>query len=104
MPAHYRDFGDRTDRPAATAQVIVALEPVVSNPLGIAVAMAADAALLCVTLGEAPLASAKRTIEMIGRERFIGVVVVPHCRAGSVPNSTPPPKAPIAHTRHHPLL
>ena len=34
------------------------MEPVVSNPLGIAVALAADVALLCVTLGETPLASA----------------------------------------------
>ena len=69
-------LGDRTERPGATAQVIVALEPVVSNPLGIAIALAADAALLCVTLGETPVVSARRTVEMIGRERFLGCVVV----------------------------
>ncbi len=69
-----------TDRPeleglTKTPTVIMALEPVVSSPLGIAIASAADAALLCVTLGETPLASAKRTIELVGRERFIGCVV-----------------------------
>ncbi len=71
MPADRPELGDLTKTPT----LIVALEPVVSNPLGIAITLAADAALLCVTLGETPLASAKRTVELVGRERFIGCVV-----------------------------
>ena len=76
---HHRELGDSTTTPT----MIVALEPVVSNPLGIAVALAADAALLCITLGETPLASAKRTVELVGRERFIGCVVW-RPRSGSI--------------------
>lgn len=68
---HHPGLGDLMKTPS----VIVALEPVVSNPLGIAVTLAADAALLCITLGETSLASAKRTVELVGRERFIGCVV-----------------------------
>jgi hypothetical protein len=58
--------------------VIVALESVMVHPLGVAVASAADAALLCITLGETPVASARRTIELVGRDRFIGCVVWRH--------------------------
>lgn len=65
---------ERADRPK-TPSVIVALEPVIANPLGIAVTLAADVALLCVVLGETSVASAKRTVELVGRERFIGCVV-----------------------------
>jgi hypothetical protein len=55
-------------------RVVVALEAVVSNPAGLPIALAADVALLCVTLGRTEIAAARRTIEMIGRERFIGCV------------------------------
>jgi hypothetical protein len=68
--------GAPPDRSGESARLVVALEPIVSNPLGIGVALAADAALLCVTLGETPIASAKRTVEMIGQEHFIGCVIV----------------------------
>jgi hypothetical protein len=74
--AHHHDLGGLAETPPAPAPVIVSLEPVVSNPLGIAVALAADAALLCITLGETLLASAKRTVDLIGPERFIGSVVL----------------------------
>jgi hypothetical protein len=57
-------------------QTIIAIDSVVSNPSGIAVATAADAVLLCVELGRTTIASALRTVELIGRERFIGCVVV----------------------------
>jgi hypothetical protein len=57
-------------------QTIIAIDPVTSNPGGIAVALAADAVLLCVELGKTSIAVARRTIELIGRERFIGCVVL----------------------------
>jgi hypothetical protein len=62
-------------RPAA-GQVVVAIQPVVVEPLGIAVAHAADAVVLCVKLGRTSLEHARRTIELIGESRFIGAVVV----------------------------
>jgi hypothetical protein len=57
-------------------QTIIAIDSVVSNPAGIAVAVAADAVLLCVELGRTAIESAQRTVELIGRERFIGCVVI----------------------------
>src|SRR5215472_8045529 len=61
---------------AARGRVIVALDPLVSNPAGLPVALAADAALLCVTLGQTEIASARRTVEMIGLDRFIGCIAL----------------------------
>lgn len=76
LPAHRSDLDDLAAAPAAPARVVVALEPVVSNPFGIAIALAADAVLLCVTLGETRLDSAKQTVDAIGADRFIGCAVV----------------------------
>ena len=55
---------------------IVALDSVVVNPLVLPVALAADAVLLCVEVGKTALAAAKHTVELIGRERIIGSVVI----------------------------
>jgi hypothetical protein len=54
---------------------VVVIDPVVTNPTGVAVALAVDAALLHVRLGRTNVRSARRTIELIGRERFIGCVI-----------------------------
>jgi len=59
-----------------TGQVIVAIEPVVAQPLAIAVARAADSALLCIEMGRTRIASARRTIELVGRDRFVGCVML----------------------------
>lgn len=56
--------------------VIVAIQPVVVEPLGIAIAQAASAVVLCVGLGKSRLASARRTMDLIGPERFVGAYVV----------------------------
>jgi hypothetical protein len=74
--AHRTDPGDFAEVAMPHPRVIVALEPVVANPFGIAVALASDAALLCLTLGETRLDSARRTVELIGPERFVGCAVV----------------------------
>ena len=55
--------------------VVVAIDPVVSNPAGIAVVLAADAAILCVKLGQTRLEAAQRKLDLVGRERFIGCVL-----------------------------
>jgi hypothetical protein len=61
---------------ATTGKVIVAIQPVVVEPLGLAVTGAADAVVLCVDLGRTRLAAARRTIELVGRERIAGSVLV----------------------------
>src|SRR3984893_16397531 len=64
----------RSTPPWLGRNVVIAIDPVATNPAGIAVAIAADAALLCVTLGKTRLSDAERTVDLIGRERFIGCV------------------------------
>ncbi len=66
--------GQSIMRPA-TGKVIVAVQPVIAEPLGLAVTQAADAAILCVKMGRTHLASAHRTIELVGRERFAGCLL-----------------------------
>lgn len=55
---------------------MVVLEPVVTNPLGIQIALATDAAVLCVELGNSELALAEKSIDLVGRERFLGCVTL----------------------------
>jgi hypothetical protein len=63
----YVEQGDR---------VVVLIDSVVSNPVGLEVALAADRALLCVTLGDSDYSSARRTLDLIGKERFVGSVTL----------------------------
>ncbi len=65
---------DMTSHVSQGGIVIVVLDSVVSNPAGVPVALAADAALLCVQLGQADTESGRRTIELIGENRFVGAV------------------------------
>ncbi len=57
-------------------QVLIALPPVLDDPLGVAIAHAADAAVLCVEMGKSRLSSARKTIELVGRERFLGSILL----------------------------
>ncbi len=68
---------DMTSHVASGGLVIIVLDSVLSNPAGIPVALAADASLLVVELGETDLESGKRTVELLGGEnRFVGAVTV----------------------------
>jgi hypothetical protein len=53
---------------------------VVDSPLqsesSIAIVAAADAAILCVRLGAVRFASARRTLDLVGRDRFLGSIVL----------------------------
>ncbi|MBX7115883.1 MAG: hypothetical protein K1X64_16255 [Myxococcaceae bacterium] len=65
---------DLTQHVAHGGVAIVVLDSVLSNPAGIPIAMATDAALLCVELGVADVAAAQKTMEIIGASRFLGAV------------------------------
>ncbi len=58
------------------ARILVLVDPVVENPASLEIARATDAALLCVTYGESDLDSARRTLDVCGRECFLGSVAV----------------------------
>jgi hypothetical protein len=55
---------------------LVVLESVVSNPVGIPIAQAADGALLVVERGVSDLDSARWTVESIGAKCFLGCALV----------------------------
>jgi hypothetical protein len=57
-------------------QVIVAVEPLVSRPLAIGIARSADIALLCIEKGRTRIDSAQRTIELVGRDRVVGCLML----------------------------
>lgn len=62
--------------PLNPGAVVVAIQPVVVEPLGVAIAQAASAVVLCVELGKTRLASARRTIELIGADRIVGAFLI----------------------------
>jgi hypothetical protein len=67
--------GEQVPFPRA-GRVIISIEPIVVEPLGVAVVQAADTAVVCVELGRTGLAAARRTVELIGRERVAGCFLV----------------------------
>lgn len=69
---------DRTETLAVApaARLVITIPPVVSEPLGLAAAHAADATILVVEVGRTRLADARRTVELIGRERIAGCFVL----------------------------
>jgi hypothetical protein len=67
---------DMTLPPGTDRAIIVAIEAVVDNPLVLPVALSADAVLLCVQLGATEITAARHTIELIGRDRVIGCVLI----------------------------
>lgn len=55
--------------------ILVALPPVDESVTSVSLAQAADCALLCVQLGHMSTSDAKKTVERIGHQRFIGSAV-----------------------------
>ncbi len=56
--------------------VIVALRSIFENPTAVPIARAADAVVLCVSLGKTDFKAAEQTIAELGRDRVIGSIVV----------------------------
>jgi hypothetical protein len=67
---------DMTTHVATGGLAIVVLDSVLSNPAGIPIALAADSAVLCVQIGDADFESSRRTVEVLGKSRFLGAVTV----------------------------
>ena len=63
---------------ARGTRAITVLQLPMYNPITVPIAQAADAAMLCVFIGESSVASGEQTIEQIGRDRFLGTVILRH--------------------------
>lgn len=69
----------RRDVPSAARDgtpLVLAIDSVVENPLVLPIPLAADVVLLCAELGASDLAAARHTVELIGRDRIVGIVLV----------------------------
>jgi hypothetical protein len=60
----------------AGPRLIFSIPPVVTHPLGLATAHNADLVVVCVELGLTRLANARRTLDLIGRDRVAGCFLV----------------------------
>ncbi len=60
----------------SAARLIISVPAVVSEPLGLATTQNADLIVLCVERGQTRIANARRTLELIGRERVAGCLLL----------------------------
>ena len=70
--------GRKDEDPEAgpASKLVIAIPSVLSEPLGLVVAKAADAVVLCIEKGRTTMPEAHRTIELIGRDRIAGCLYV----------------------------
>jgi hypothetical protein len=66
------EFNDQLEQTMRSGAVILALPPMGASAVTVPLAKSADVALLCVLLQRTRLSDAKRTLEEIGSDRFIG--------------------------------
>jgi hypothetical protein len=74
------DMSGQTSRAGGASRserVLVMVESVISHPSGVPIALAADAAVLCVEMGKTSLSAARQTLQILGAQRFIGCVTLP---------------------------
>lgn len=57
-------------------RAIIAIQSVLDEPLGVAVAQAADAVVLSIEPGKSRQRAVRRTVDLIGAERVVGCVLV----------------------------
>jgi hypothetical protein len=62
--------------PSEMFERVIVLDSVLSNPIGVSIAQSADAVLVVAEKGETDLSDVQWTVQAIGREHFIGCVLV----------------------------
>jgi hypothetical protein len=63
---------------ARGTRAITVLQLPMYNPISVPIAQAADASMLCVFVGETQQVNSRQTIEQVGRDRFLGTVILRH--------------------------
>jgi hypothetical protein len=75
IPSAVRDVIARIEEGARAGELtVIALPSPLKNQSAIPIARAADAAALLVSLGKAEFNDSRRTVDLIGRSRFIGAI------------------------------
>ena len=77
LPLILEMTGGGLTRGAGGERVLVVIDSVLSHPSGVPVALAADAALLCVEMGKTSIAAARETLQIVGAQRFLGCITLP---------------------------
>jgi hypothetical protein len=76
-----RDVAHQVERhPIA---IVIALRSIFENPTVIPVASAVDAAVLCVHMNATKITSARETIAAIGKDKFLGTIVLRDAAPGA---------------------
>lgn len=76
-------------------RVFVVLSPVVDNPATVAIGPHVDGLVLCLVLGMTPLSDAEKTIDELGREHFLGTIVLRNApKVTAKASKASPPVAP----------
>ncbi len=57
-------------------RLIISIPPVIREPLGIPAAREADAVIVCLRLGTSRVPDLRRTVQLIGREKIVGTVLL----------------------------
>jgi hypothetical protein len=70
------DVASQLERAPIT--IVIALRSMFENPTVVPVARTVDAAVLCIQLGETRISESRKTVDAIGRDRFLGTIIVPH--------------------------
>lgn len=68
------------ERVSRGERVVVVLDSLLTHPASLPLALAADGVLLCVALGETEFGAARKTMEYVGPERFVGSVIFPRSK------------------------
>jgi hypothetical protein len=77
LAAEASSFKSKSESNIAQAgKVIASIQPVIAEPLGLAVTAVTDVVVICVHVGRTRTAAVRRTIELIGRERIAGALLV----------------------------
>jgi len=61
---------------AGPERLVISIPAVASQPLGLSAVQEADAVVICIELGRTKLAAARKTVEVVGRERLVGCFLV----------------------------
>jgi hypothetical protein len=69
--------------------IVIALRSIFENPTVIPVASAVDAAVLCVHMNDTRINAARETITAIGKDRFLGTIVLRDAPPGGTKGANP---------------